>query len=246
VQDDRLDLEVSNSSMGGDPFQGRDKRLRLRYEWAGRDYDVVVAEGQRILIPTDEQMREAAGSAGTGVDSPSEHLVRADNTLLRIDHPDNWEARQQGDAMTIVPRGGLISDGQGHQAMAYGVIVNIFEPRLDRYGQPLQGPGYRPGSGQDAEARLELLTDQLVQELRLSNRNMRVIRDRERIRVDGDPALSTYLSNDSPVGGRETNWLVTLQHPEGLLFLVFTAPEREFLRYERTFGQMVRSIRIEG
>jgi len=245
VQDDRLDVEVSNSSMGGDPFRGRDKTLRLRYEWAGRDYDVVVAEDRRILIPTEQQMRAAIGSAGTRIDSPSEHLVGAESSLLRINHPDNWETRRQGDAMTIAPHGGLISDGQGHQAMAYGVIVNIFEPRRDSFGQPLQGPGYRPGSRQETEARLEHVTDQLVQELRLSNRNMRVIRDREGIRVDGDPALSTYLSNDSPVGGRETNWLVTLPHPEGLLFLVFTAPEREFLRYERTFGQMVRSIRIE-
>jgi hypothetical protein len=74
---------------------------------------------------------------------------------------------------------------------------------------------------------------------------MRVIRYREDIRVDGDRALSTYLSNDSPVGGRETDWLVTLEHPDGLLFLVFTAPEREFQRYEDAFHEMLRSVRIK-
>jgi hypothetical protein len=63
--------------------------------------------------------------------------------------------------------------------------------------------------------------------------------------VDGDRALSTYLSNDSPVGGRETDWLVTLEHPDGLLFLVFTAPEREFQRYEDAFHEMLRSVRIK-
>jgi len=54
---------------------------------------------------------------------------------------------------------------------------------------------------------------------------MRVIRYREAIRVDGATALSTYLSNDSPIGGRETDWLVTLECRDGLLFIVFTAPE---------------------
>jgi hypothetical protein len=91
---------------------------------------------------------------------------------------------------------------------------------------------------------LEQSTDQLVQELRLSNRNMRVIRYHEVVRVNGDRALSTYLSNDSPVGGRETDWLVTVERPDGLLFIVFTAPEREFQRYEGTFHQMLRSVRI--
>jgi hypothetical protein len=65
------------------------------------------------------------------------------------------------------------------------------------------------------------------------------------VKVSGDRALSTYLSNDSPTGGRETDWLVTAETPEGLLFLVFTAPEREFQRYEGTFHEMLRSVRIK-
>jgi hypothetical protein len=43
---------------------------------------------------------------------------------------------------------------------------------------------------------------------------------------------------------RETNWLITLQRPEGLLFIVFVAPEREFQSYESTFQQMLRSVRL--
>jgi hypothetical protein len=75
---------------------------------------------------------------------------------------------------------------------------------------------------------------------------MRVVRDHESIRVDGNNALSTHLSNDSPLAGGvvETNWLITLQRPEGLLFIVFVAPEREFQSYESAFQQMLRSIRI--
>jgi hypothetical protein len=187
----------------------------------------------------------AAVPTGSAPEAPSTRVAGIENALLRMSHPDNWQVRAQGDAMTITPRGGLVKDGEGNQALAYGVIVNIFEPRVDSFGQQLQGPGRGQAAPQAAASRLDQATDQLVQELRLSNRNMRVVRYREVIRVDGDRALSTYLSNDSPVGGRETDWLVTVEHPDGLLFLVFTAPEREFQSYEGAFHDMLRSIRIK-
>jgi beta-barrel assembly-enhancing protease len=201
----------------------------------------------RSLSGTSQQGRDAtSASTGTTVERPSTRFVPVENAFLRIEHPDNWQARGQGDAMTITPPNGLVSDGQGNQAMAYGLIVNLFEPRAySNYGQRLQGPGYGEGSASAATSRLDQATDELVQELRLSNRNMRVIRHREVIRVDGNQALSTYLSNDSPLGGRETDWLITLERPEGLLFLVFAAPERDAQRFEGTFHQMLRSVRIK-
>ena len=213
-----------------------------------RDFDETKRYLQSLAGPPAGGGRPAGDdrrATGTTPDWPSERFVGVENSLLRITHPDNWQTHGQGDAMTLTPHGGLIDDEQGNQALAYGVIVNLFEPRSGDYGQPLQPRGYTPGSGQDAATRLDRSTDELVQELRLSNRNMRVIRYREVTRVDGDRALSTYLSNDSPVGGRETDWLVTVEHPDGLLFLVFTAPEREFQRYESAFHEMLRSVRIK-
>jgi hypothetical protein len=243
VQNGRLNLVVNNSSMGNDPIN-QTKQLQLRYQWANRTYDVTVPENDRLTIPTDRQVRDAAN--GGGADWPSERFVSVENSLVRISHPDNWQSHGQGDALSITPRGGLIDDEQGNQAMVAGVIVNMFEARLIGVsGQQLQGRGYGQGTTQDATTRLDQATDQLVQELRLSNRNMRVIRYREVIRVDGDRALSTYLSNDSPDGGRETDWLITVEHPEGLLFIVFTAPERDVSRYDSAFHDMLRSVRIK-
>jgi hypothetical protein len=239
VQNDRLDLKVTNSSMGGDPIS-QSKTLQVRYRWNDRDYDVTVRENQQLSIPTGQEISDTRGSIS---DRPSGRFVSVENSVLRINHPENWQVYGQGDAMTITPRGGLVDDGQGNQALAYGVIVNLFEPSWYGYGQQLQGPGFGQGRGGD-DARLEQSTDQLVQELRLSNRNMRVVRYREVIRVDGDGALSTYFSNDSPLGGLETVWLVTVDRPDGLLFMVFTAPEQEFRLYEGTFHEMLRSVRI--
>jgi len=91
---------------------------------------------------------------------------------------------------------------------------------------------------------LEEATDRLIEDLRLSNQGMRIIRSPEDIRVNGERALSTDLSNDSPLGGRETNWLVTVPRPEGLLFFVFVAPDRDFQSYNHTFRIMLDSVRF--
>ncbi|MEX2302051.1 MAG: M48 family metalloprotease [Bryobacterales bacterium] len=212
---------------------------------SSQEFDQIKRYLQSLPSPKPNQL-QAQQSANTNTagqaDGTSERFVTFENSALRIDYPDNWQAYGQGDAVTIAPRGGLVSDGNGNQALAYGVLVNIYEPHSDRYGQQLQGPGFGQGSAVTAEE----ATDQLVQDLRQSNQNMRVVRRHEPIDFGGQRGLSTYLSNDSPVqgGGRETNWLVTLPRPDGLLFFVFTAPEREFQGYERAFQQMLYSARV--
>lgn len=172
----------------------------------------------------------------------SERFVSFENSVLRIDHPDNWQAYGQGDAVTIAPRNGMVNLGNGNQALAYGVVLNIYEPYSESYGQQLQGTGSQQAVGPAAQQ----ATNQLIEELRQSNQNMRVVRRAVRIDFGGQRGLSTFLSNDSPVqaGGRETNWLVTLPRSEGLLFFVFTAPEREFHSYEKAFQQMLYSVRF--
>jgi len=189
-----------------------------------------------------EPRRTESSDAGARPEWPSDRWVRFENSLLRMNYPDNWQAYEQGDAVTIAPRGGLVADNSGNQALAYGVIVNVYEPHRDPYGQQLQGPGYR----QDSWMLLEQATDQLVEEFRRSNRSMRVVRSHENMEVQGERALSTYLSNDSPVGGRETNWLITMEHPEGLLFFVFSAPDRDLRNYEGVFRQMLYSVQIKN
>jgi beta-barrel assembly-enhancing protease len=199
---------------------------------------------QALPAPRPNQLQAQQQQSAPGrPDGASARFATFENSVLRIDHPDNWQAYGQGEAATIAPRGGMVSDSSGNQALAYGVVVNVYEPHADRYGQQLQGPGFGQGSGMSPEQ----ATDQLIDELRKSNRNMRVLRRQGRIDVGGQRGLSTYLSNDSPIQseGRETNWLVSLPQSEGLLFIVFTAPEREFQGYERTFQQMLYSVRLK-
>ena len=201
---------------------------------------------QSLPVANRNQMQSDNGRTGTArrdpiPDWPSDRFVSFANSLLQFDYPDNWQAYGQGDAVTIAPRGGLVNDGRGNQALAYGAMINLFEPRGSRYSQQFRPRGYGQGA---AGVSLEEATDQLIEQFRQSNRSMRLVRSYDSLNVNGERALSTYLSHNSPIGGRETNWLVTFEHPDGLLFIVFTAPERDFQNYERTFEQMVYSVRI--
>ena len=53
------------------------------------------------------------------------------------------------------------------------------------------------------------------------------------------------LLGESPFGGPERDWLLTVLVPDGRLFyFVGVAPERDFDRYEQTFQTMLRELRI--
>jgi hypothetical protein len=235
---DRVNEEIAN--IGGSA---------RGYRTDSREFNQIKRYVQSLPAPRPNQLQgQQQGTTPGQPGRPSDRFVGVENGLLRMSHPDNWRAYGQGDAITIAPSGGLVNDGSGNQALAYGLIVNIFElPQADRYGRQLQGPGWGQGTVPEDMALLQDNTARLIQEFRLSNRNMRVIRSSEAISAGGLRGLSTYLSNDSPHpnGGRETNWLVTLPRSEGLFFFVFTAPEREFRAYEDTFRQMMYSVRLK-
>ena len=65
-------------------------------------------------------------------------------------------------------------------------------------------------------------------------------------RVDGTSALVTTLYNQSPLGGREINMLVTAQRPEGLFYMIFIGPEKDFRQLQPTYEQMLQSVRFSG
>ena len=75
---------------------------------------------------------------------------------------------------------------------------------------------------------------------------MQVAGDQRRVRVDGSEALITMLETGSPYGGAETDALLTVMRPEGLFYMVFIAPQRNFSSLQGAFEQMLNSIRFNG
>ena len=175
--------------------------------------------------PKQSQIQEAetVPSGGGGKPSaPAASTQSYDNGALTVQFPSNWHASGQGSAVTLAPEGGVVSDGRGNSALAYGMLFNRIEPR--------------------AGATLETATDQLIAQLRHTNPALAVERKGEPIRLAGEKALSTFLLNDSPLQGREMIWLVTALRPDGLNFILSVAPRDDYDRYGRSFENVVRTV----
>jgi Zn-dependent protease with chaperone function len=155
---------------------------------------------------------------------PSSRMTAFNGNGLQLRYPDNWKQYGQGSAMTFAPDGGIVN-GQ----LAYGMMLAEFEP--DYHGQ--------------GRISLEEATDQLIRDLQGSNPNMRITRSHERIRAGGQPALLSEASNQSPAGGRENDWIVTVMQPDGTMYyFVGVAPQNEFSRYTQAFEDVVDSVKF--
>jgi len=51
IQNNTLDVKVTNDNMGGDPNKGADKTLKVDYTYRGQHQHVVVKEGDRLKLP---------------------------------------------------------------------------------------------------------------------------------------------------------------------------------------------------
>jgi Zn-dependent protease with chaperone function len=192
------------------------------------DFRTVKAGLASIPAPRGGTARAANGRTTNGAgrpEAPSGRMVTYRGQDIQFQYPENWRQYGQGNAMTIAPAGGGIINN----ALAYGMMVATFE--ADSRGRGLVS--------------LEEARDQLLNDLQRSNPSMRLTRRHERIRVGGQQAYLTEATNESPAGGRETNWVVTALSPEGVpYYFVAVAPQSEFGRYVRTFEDVVESVRF--
>jgi DnaJ-like protein C11, C-terminal len=51
IQNNTLDIKVTNDNMGGDPNVGADKTLKVDYAYHGQTLHKVVKEGDRLKLP---------------------------------------------------------------------------------------------------------------------------------------------------------------------------------------------------
>ncbi len=153
--------------------------------------------------------------------APSSRTTEFNVSGIRVRHPDNWKASVQGNHVTIVPEGGNVG-GQ----LAYGMIADVFAPQ-----------GARD---------LDQATTQLLNELKRDNPSMQIVRSRVQTRVSGRPALLAELSNDSPAGGQETDYVITVARSNTeLVYFVMVAPSKELAQYRNAFNAIIGSIQLK-
>jgi Zn-dependent protease with chaperone function len=160
----------------------------------------------------------------------SQRMVNADLGPMKIRRPENWPVTppaQQGQFVTIAPQAGTTSNG-----VAYGVLIN---------GVP--GP-----KGQQMS--IDDMTGLLIQQIQQSN-ELQQLDKPQPITVGGIDGRATSLRSPSPVPGAdgksqaERDWLVTVPLRDGLIFMIFVAPEADFARFQPTFDAMVKSAQFK-
>lgn len=175
-------------------------------------------EGPRVILP------RPSGPPP----SPSATFTAYQASAYAVRYPDNWKKYGENDGATFAPDGGVVPDRNGQAGLAYGLIVDVAKLQEDP----------------SASNALQNETQKLIEALKKDNPKMRASRPSGPVRVNGQPALSTYLDNESPGGGPETDWLITVIRPQGLVYFLCVAPQKDYDKYDRTFSSILDSVRF--
>jgi Zn-dependent protease with chaperone function len=180
-------------------------------------------------LPAPSKANARTGAVSGGDPRPSGRMKEYRSSAFTVQYPDNWESfgDNQGAMVTIAPRSGLIQDSRGGIGIAYGAMISFASPH---------------GGGRN----LSQDTSDLIGQLAQSNPGIQTGGKQQRTRIGSDNALVTTLYNQSPMGGREINMLVTVERPEGLFYMIFIGPENDFRQLQPVYEQMLRSVRFSS
>src|SRR5207344_2731228 len=102
---------------------------------------------------------------------PSRKFAEFQSSGYTLRYPDNWKKYpdSEGGGASFAPEGGVLDDGSGHGALAYGLIIGAAQTK----GDP------------NDESALNRATSQVIQDLQKSNPGMKITRPGERVRLNG-------------------------------------------------------------
>jgi beta-barrel assembly-enhancing protease len=213
---ERVDQEIDK--LGGPPPNAKKDSA---------DFEAIKREVMALPVAKKGTAVAAAANAGPPP-APSTHYAEYSGSAYSLKYPDNWGQSDDAKGASFVPPNGVVQGNDGQNALAYGMIVDL---------SPIQGGSGDPNT-------LKTATQALIQNLQHTNPNLRVSREPGSVKLNGQPGLSTYLSNDSPTGGQETDWLITVVQPQGLLSFLCVAPEAAYSAYDKTFSAILDSVRL--
>jgi beta-barrel assembly-enhancing protease len=192
------------------------------------DFEAIKREVLALPVPP-KAAPVAAGNPGQPPPPPSAKFADYKGSAFTLSYPDNWGVSESDGGAAFAPKGGVVQGADGQGALAYGLIVNVQAEHVD---------------ASDSNA-LANATQRLIADLQKSNPNLKVVQRGSSVRLNGQPGLSTYLVNDSPAGGQETDWLITvMMQPKGLMSFLCVAPQAKYSDYDKTFSAILDSVRI--
>jgi Peptidase family M48 len=200
-----------------------------QYQTDNPEFEAVKRRLQAMPLPPKAQQQIGEASQPPSPPSPpSPTLVDYRGQGYTIRYPDNWAVKEGDSMVTMAPKGGILSGGDGDSAQAYGASISKYQPD----GQNTSNWG------------LVEATQQLIETMRQANPNLRVLGQTGK-RLQAAPAFVTEIENDSPLQGqKERDWLITTRAGQSMLFVIFVAPESDYEAYRPSFEAMLESLKV--
>jgi hypothetical protein len=157
---------------------------------------------------------------------PSSRLQDYSTNTIALGYPSNWQATQDptGNTVTFAPAGGIVPDSTGQGQVVYGVVMSIYKP-------------------QDS-VDLRRDTDVVLNGILQGSPAVRKVSSAQERSVGRQTGLTTQLEGPSLFPGEtESDTLVTVARPEGLVYFIFVAPRSEAASAQSAYDAMLRSVR---
>lgn len=221
---ERVDAEIRK--LGGAP-PGAQKDS-AEFESIKREVMALPPPAKTKPIPAGAKPGKAPPANVPKPEDPSANIAQLRYAKATLSYPDNWRSYTKKNNVALVPSGGVVDSGNGGRVLAWGLLAGVAK-----------------GKDQNSAVGLPDHTKKLIAALQVENDAMEVDTGPADTNVDGHPALSTYFHNDSPAGGTERDWLVTVAGPDGLYYYVFVCPNSDYPRFKPVFEGIVGSIHFQ-
>lgn len=176
---------------------------------------------------TTKSKRTSSPSSSRAGEPPSRNFAtyRSEDGEFRIGYPANWEVYQEGESsVTFAPEWAV--DGND---VTHGAMLGYLDLKSRRVLSP--------------DKALQTIVAQLTQ----ANPYLREVRgQRYEDQLAGNTAMATYLTGTTEQGYQERVWLLAQPDEEGVTYMLFIAPERDFRQYEATFKRLRDSLKFSN
>jgi hypothetical protein len=181
------------------------------------------------LPPPKKAVAQAAQTTPLSIpDSrPSKSLQQYSGSGFRLSYPENWKPISGPDeaGVMIAPGAGVLQSQSGVN-VGYGIVLDYYRPN-------------------NRNAGLREATEEFVSRLKSAHPGMRTAAGLRDTRVGGKKAVITTLYSESVFQGEtEVDRLLTVSHPNGILYVVFVSPQSETQYANKVFDRIIRSMRF--
>jgi len=192
------------------------------YTTDNRQFQAVKAQITKLPAPPDLRPKAVGVSAANAAG-----YNKLSTPQFSVEYPGTWKVRgdSESNILVLAPDDGIVLV-HGNPAIGFGCVASYFFADPDR-------------------ASLNNATSDLIQRLHSLDPGMRESGAQKQIEVDKQPSLMTQFTSNSPLGGTETDLLITVARPEGLFYLIFIAPDKDSTDARPIFDHMVQSLRYQ-